>query len=93
MRVMGNCAGRDGILVGAIHALAQVAFFPRLALSLKFGNPLAVATRTAQPFRPSDLLEMSNAPLFSIELLEVLRNRCLHFHAQSVAWLGFFARG
>jgi hypothetical protein len=77
VRVVEYRPGRNRILVAAINALVQMACFARLASGVKAHNPSRTATCSdaTEAVRPANLLKMSDAEFFGIELLERLEKR------------------
>jgi hypothetical protein len=63
MGIMENASGCYGILIAAVNALIQVAFFASLAVSIKLKNMLVIATDATKSSWPADTLEVSDALL------------------------------
>src|SRR5205085_4360266 len=72
--IMENRSRRNGILITAINALVQVAFFACLAFRLEVHHTRRVATDTAQAFGPTNLFKVSDTFLFGRELVNDLKN-------------------
>ncbi len=56
-------------LIVTVHALVEVPLFAGFPFGLEGGDARPIATETANAFRPSDPLEVPDAPLLRGELL------------------------
>jgi hypothetical protein len=77
---MKDRAGRNAVLVAAIHAFIKLAHLPSLSFGLKLGNAETVASNATQTLRPTDSFKMGNANFFGCKLLNGLNQGRLGFH-------------
>jgi len=70
MRVMKDGASGHAVLIAAVNTFVQMTHLAGFPVRVKLHHSLGIATDAAQAVRPADALEMGDAPLFGVELLE-----------------------
>jgi hypothetical protein len=80
VRIVEDSSGSHGVLIAAVNAFIQMAYFVGFAVGVELKHTLAFAADTFRAFRPADAFKVSNAPFFGVESLKYLKNRRLLFH-------------